>query len=93
MALRWRRLGATDDAAIDQLESGVYDALAESLVWLTQQTPKEDEGPSTQKRNAVLEHLVTERPDSKIGQLVRDVFGIQPRPSLLGRMFGGWGKK
>ena len=88
LALRWRRMGAVDSAPLEQLSSGLYDAVCESLVWLTQHTPKEDEGPSTQKRNAVLEHIVTERPESDIGKLIRDTFGIQPRPSLLGRIFG-----
>ena len=87
LALRWRRMGATD-AELETLESGTYDHLAECLVWLTQQTPKDDEGPSTQKRNAVLEHIVTQRPESDIGKLIVDMFAIEPRPGIFGRMFG-----
>jgi hypothetical protein len=63
LALRWRRMGATSEESIELLSSGIYDdSLCEVVVWLTQHTPKDDDGASTLRRNLVLEQFVTERP-------------------------------
>jgi Leucine-rich repeat (LRR) protein len=93
LALRWRRLGATSEDSIEMLSSGIWDSLCEVVVWLTQHTPKDDDGASTQRRNVVLEQFVTERPDASVTRLVRATFGIEPKSTFFGRMFGGGGAK
>jgi len=77
---RWIGQGVEEAIAMDRRN---FDALAEILLRLTEQMPAEDDSPSTLKRNAVLEEVLSEQPNSRIGRQITEVLGLQPHTGWI----------